>query len=486
MWLICPCQIQFELAIERVFEYHVSMELRGTAATGVVEPTPTELALDTLSTSLDHLVKIVEDGGLDAFNDAALVGFLQDFERVRNRLPLIDHRVIGDATRRGLPDTLCQGSMARALASALRISMPEATRRVHAAEAVGERTSMLGQPIDPVRPHLAAAQRAGEIGTEHVSIIERALVKVDRAGFDPAAIDAGEELLTRFAHQFGPKDLKRLADQVVDAINPDGTLPDDQLNADRRFLHLRQTKDGAYAGEFRLTAECGAKLQTLLGPLAKPRLNTTTGPDGRLIEEPDSRHHVQRMHDALEDICDRLLRSSNPVPDSGGTPATVIITIDVDDLLANTGYGIASDGTLIRTERVRELADSADVYTAFLNNRGEVLRLGRTRRIASRGQTIALTARDGGCSFPGCDTAPDWCERHHVVSWIDGGSTDLDNLTLLCRYHHHNFAGKGWECEMNADGIPEWTPPWWIDQARTPLINTRICGTLAARQHRRQ
>ena len=39
------------------------------------------------------------------------------------------------------------------------------------------------------------------------------------------------------------------------------------------------------------------------------------------------------MHDALNDMCDRLLRSNNAVPDSGGTPATVIVTIDLDDLL---------------------------------------------------------------------------------------------------------------------------------------------------------
>ena len=462
------------------------MDIGGTAATGVVEPTPTELALDALSTSLDHLVKIVEDGGLDAFNDAGLVRFLQDFERVRNRLPLVDHRVIGDATRRGLPDALCQGSMARALASALRISMPEAARRVRAAEAVGPRHSMVGEELEPVRPHLAVALRSGEVTPEQVGIIERALGKVDRAGFDPAAIEAGEELLTRFAHQFGPKDLKRLADQVVDAINPDGTLPDDQLNADRRFLHLRQTKDGAYAGEFRLTAECGAKLHTLLGPLAKPRVNTTTGPDGKLIEEPDARHHGQRMHDALDDTCDRLLRAENPVPDSGGTPATVIVTIDVDDLLANTGYGVASDGTLIPTDTVRRLANQADVYTAFLTPQGEVLRLGRTRRIATRSQTIALIARDQGCSFPGCDTAPEWCERHHIVPWIDGGATDPSNLTLLCRYHHHNFATRGWDCTINPDGLPEWSPPRWVDKQRTPMINTRIRATLAARSRRRQ
>jgi hypothetical protein len=461
------------------------MDFGGDSTAGDL-PCPVDLALDALSTSLDHLVKLVEDGGLEVLDDAGLVGFLQGFERLRNRLPLVDHQVITDATRRQLPDALCQTSMARVLTTSLRISVPEAARRVRAAEAVAERMSMTGEPLQPHRPHLAAAQRAGEVTPEQVGIIERALARVDRPGFDPADITAGEELLTRFARQFGPKDLKRLAEQVIDHIDPDGTLPEEALQRDRRFFHLRPTKDGAYAGEFRLTAEAGVKLQALLGPLAKPRINTTVGPEGKLIEQPDPRHHGQRMHDALEAVCDRLLRTDTAVPDSGGTPATVIITIDIDDLLANTGYGIASDGTLIRAAQVAELTDSAEVYTAFLTKQGEVLRLGRSRRIASRSQTIALIARDGGCSFPGCDTPPEFCERHHIISWLDGGATDLNNLTLLCRFHHHNFASKGWDCEINGDGLPEWRPPWWIDRSRTPLINTRIRGTLTARHHRRQ
>ncbi len=57
------------------------------------------------------------------------------------------------------------------------------------------------------------------------------------------------------------------------------------------------------------------------------------------------------MHDALEDACDRLLRTNTAVPDAGGTPATVIITIDIDDLLNKTGYAVASDGTLIPTAK---------------------------------------------------------------------------------------------------------------------------------------
>ncbi|MFZ1115695.1 MAG: HNH endonuclease signature motif containing protein, partial [Propionibacteriaceae bacterium] len=102
------------------------------------------------------------------------------------------------------------------------------------------------------------------------------------------------------------------------------------------------------------------------------------------------------------------------------------------------------------------------------------LALGRSQRLASKGQTMALIARDAGCSFPGCTHPPAWCDRHHILDWILGGPTDLDNLTLLCRYHHTHFLQKGWTCRINTDGLPEWIPPWWIDQDQQPRINTRI------------
>lgn len=402
---------------------------------------------------------------------------LQGFERLRNRLPLIDHRLIGDAARRELPQALVHGSMTRMLISLLRLSPGEAARRVRAAESLGTPLSMLGEPLSPRWAHLAAAQRLGEVSPDQVSIIERALAKVDRCGFAAADVEAGEQLVTRFAETFAPKDLKRLADQVVDAIDPDGTLPDDQLNHDRRHLNLRPTRDGAYAGEFRLTGTLGAKLTALLEPLAKPRVDASTA-------DQDPRTRGQRLHDAMEELCDRLLRAGNE-NGTGGTPASVIVTIDMDDLLRRSGYGTTNDGTLIPTETVLRMAGEADVIPTVLARGGAVLSLGRTRRIASRSQTFALAARDRGCSFPGCDRAPEWCERHHIKAWIDGGATDLDNLTLLCSYHHHNFETRGWTCTINADGLPEWQPPRWIDRDQRPLINTRIQGHRAAQRHRR-
>ena len=160
------------------------------------------------------------------------------------------------------------------------------------------------------------------------------------------------------------------------------------------------------------------------------------------------------MHDALEDVCDRLLRSDT-IPDAGGTPATLIITIDIEDLLTGTGYGITSDGTLIPTDQVRGMTDQAEVYYAFLDRNGVPLepRPDPTHR-HPRPIRRPVRPRRAAVSFPGCDRAPEWCERHHIIPWIDGGETNLNNLTLLCRYHHHNFTSRGWTGRINPDGIP--------------------------------
>ncbi len=441
--------------------------------------TPFDRALDDLDEVVSRLVELANSDGLLGYGDSRLVEVMQRFERLRNRLPGVDHGFVAAVNARELPARLVSGSPAKLLSTALRLSPAEASRRVRAAAAVAPGMSPTGQLLPPVRPLLAAAQAAGEVSTEHVAVVESALRRVDRRGFDPTAVASGEKLLVGFASSFGPPDLARLARQVVDAIDPDGTLPDDELIADRRFLHLRPTKDGSVVGEFRLTPACGAKLQTVLGPLARPR------PDVVLTEGQapvaDGRAHVQRMHDGLEEICDRLLRSDS-LPDSGGTPATVVVTMSADDLITRTGVAITACGSAISVREALRLAGEAEIVPAVLAAGGELLTLGRTRRIASPSQTLALAARDGGCSFPGCDRPPDLCERHHVVAWADGGLTDLNNLTLLCRYHHHNFAERGWTCEINPDGLPQWRAPRWVDPERPPQIHHRILAARAGRE----
>jgi hypothetical protein len=100
-----------------------------------------------------------------------------------------------------------------------------------------------------------------------------------------------------------------------------------------------------------------------------------------------------------------------------------------------------------------------------------VIAFGRRKRLAQPGQRRALAARDGGCSFPGCTRPAAWCEAHHVIAWLDGGLTDLDNLCLVCAFHHRVFEQRGWRVDM-INGHPAWTPPPWLDPDQKPRRNT--------------
>jgi hypothetical protein len=87
------------------------------------------------------------------------------------------------------------------------------------------------------------------------------------------------------------------------------------------------------------------------------------------------------------------------------------------------------------------------------------LDVGRTTRVVQPAQRTALAVRDGGCVFPDCDRPLAWCEAHHLVHWLDGGPTDLDNLVLLCRAHHRAVHEGGWRLQHRPDGRLTATPP---------------------------
>jgi hypothetical protein len=106
-------------------------------------------------------------------------------------------------------------------------------------------------------------------------------------------------VLAGLAATLGPKDLQVCVDRFVDHLDPDGSVPQEELNADRRNLELRYQRDGSWRGELRLTGTLGSKLRAVLGPLAKPRVSTVLNAQGRPVEEIDVRTRGQRLHDAL-------------------------------------------------------------------------------------------------------------------------------------------------------------------------------------------
>ncbi len=84
---------------------------------------------------------------------------------------------------------------------------------------------------------------------------------------------------------------------------------------------------------------------------------------------------------------------------------------------------------------IRLLYGSA-VRNHWIDHQGNHLALGRSRRLVSKEQEIALLTRwNYRCAMPGC-THTRFLEFHHLVDWASGGTTDLDNLLVVCAGCH--------------------------------------------------
>jgi hypothetical protein len=112
-----------------------------------------------------------------------------------------------------------------------------------------------------------------------------------------------------------------------------------------------------------------------------------------------------------------------------GQRTTVIVHLDVEPSI-----GSQRKGTLLNYGHCGdERCDATCV--AWFQRDGRVIGAGRATRTVSRRLRRALEHRDHTCVVPGC-AATRGLHAHHLRHWEDGGPTDLDNLVLLCPYHH--------------------------------------------------
>jgi len=109
------------------------------------------------------------------------------------------------------------------------------------------------------------------------------------------------------------------------------------------------------------------------------------------------------------------------------------------------------------SSEVARLACVSDLHGIVFDGDGRALWHGNRVRLATDDQWRALIARDGGCI--GCDADPSRCEAHHV-KWVrNGGHTDIENLVLVCKHHHHLIHDKGWLVCRDGDGRWTLAPP---------------------------
>jgi len=418
---------------------------------------PVGLALSHLAAAREQL----RDVDWATLGRDELLDLLSALEVDARRRAAVGYAVVAELEARGVAAEVGCASTAVLLSERLRIGRREAAGRVRLAAELGPRRAMSGELLPARFPQVAAAVAEGAIYDRHAALICRTITDLPDAVLEQAG--AVEATLVEHARTLNPDQLAVLTRTVRACLDPDGVLAAERDHDRHRHATLTLLPDGSGRLQACLTGQATAVWQTILSTLDRPVPDGATG-------EPDRRSPGQRRHDALLDAGQRLLRAGT-LPDAGGAPATVLLTLTLEQVEAGTGVATTAHGGRISVPQALRIAAEADIVPVVVGDAGGVLGYGLTRRTASTGQRRALAARDRGCSFPGCDRPPDWCETHHVTPWVDGGRTDLLNLTLVCGFHHREHRKRGWTCQLT-DGVPYWRPPRWLDPAQTPRRNT--------------
>jgi len=154
-----------------------------------------------------------------------------------------------------------------------------------------------------------------------------------------------------------------------------------------------------------------------------------------------------------------------------GAKATVVVTIDWQDLKDATAHAIGDTvhGTGLSAAATRLLACDAKIIPVVLGSNSEPLDVGRCERLVTKGMRRALNTRDRGCVV--CGAPPVQCDAHHLVSWIDGGTTAVSNLVLLCRVHHVDLHAGKWFITITDGKVHVERPAWAVPRSlryRTP------------------
>jgi len=112
-----------------------------------------------------------------------------------------------------------------------------------------------------------------------------------------------------------------------------------------------------------------------------------------------------------------------------GQRTTVVVHLDLAARVAALHLG-----PLLSDDDRRYMSCDASCEVWFERD-GQVIGSGRETRLINRRLRRALEHRDRCCVVPGCG-ATRGLHAHHIRHWEDGGRTELDNLVLVCPYHH--------------------------------------------------
>jgi hypothetical protein len=277
-------------------------------------------------------------------------------------------------------------------------------------------------------PATAEAFARGELGIDKVVELTRF------AEFDD------EDALVRWAQHVSSGAIRRVADlRTRDRADE---APQDER---ARWLQWRYVDEGR---RFTMDAELPAAQGTVVArALERLREQIPSRPG----EDAERLAGVRRA-DALVALCSTRLAG-----DEDQDRATVVVHADLDALYDVDANAVLEGGPVIGGSTVQRLLCNARIQAVLEHPDGSVVGLGRLAREPSAWMMRQLRHRDDGCRFPGCD-ARRFTQAHHVDWWSRGGRTDLDNLILICSFHHKLVHELGWSIERRDDDLA-WIRP---------------------------
>ncbi len=351
-------------------------------------------------------------------------------------------------------------------------------------------------------PDIAEAIDTGSITVDHAALI-LTFAETPPKNLPPAGQDMARKAMITAAT--GPEArTDRIREAITNLNDRFGGKKPPPEDTDRNELFASTTLNGRLVLKGDFDAITGEKLLTALSPLTEPR----PAADG--TETPktgDDRSPAKRRADAFGHILDQYLASSDRPIEGGERPhLNLHITLrdltdlrdraDVDDIAddENTRAAAESDTDPVAADRgayrdlfgdgttvgwlpwmgplsrntSRQLACDCILTAIVMDENGSPINLARTARTVTAKQRKALIARDHTCAFPGCGKPAAWTEGHHIRHWAGGGPTDMNNLVLLCGFHHRLLHRSDWEVFIGVDNHPWFVPPATVDPYRQP------------------
>jgi hypothetical protein len=315
-----------------------------------------------------------------------------------------------------------------------------------------------------------------------------------RADLTPAAAAAVQAVLDVLGRRAGPEDTRSKTQRDHDALEEacrrliaSGCLPHRDGQPAQITLQMTLSQllgqaeaDPALAASLTTPAPPGADCDAQIVPVVTGTINQVirTALAGRYLHASDD----ETCSDGGKDACPACgtaayLGDASPAGDAaGGLAAASAIAIgpasDVTSSQETLSRARRAASALTIAEAVKLLSGpgglAARLRAGLTGPAGSIslpLDVGAATDTIPAHVRRAITRRDHGCRFPGCDQPVAACHVHHLRHRADGGETSLANCCLLCTFHHLIAVHRwGWQLILNPDGTTTAVSP---DRKRT-------------------